>query len=293
MKLASFDDHRIGLIVDDQIVDVTDAAGVESTAWPPVGMVQVIAAFERLKPAFEAALASAPRKPLSEVRLLTPVEWPNKVIGLPSNFHAHIEEMGDKLISSFNASGQGFFLKANSSLSGPADPIVLPDIDGREIHHECEFAVIIGKGGRDIPLDRAIDHVFGYACLLDMVIRGKEERVMRKSFDSFCPVGPWITTADEAPQHDRIEMELSVNGETRQKTVSELLIVDVPNMIAMASSVMMLCPGDIIAAGTPSGVGPVTDGDVLNITVHGIGEMTLNVVKGDGGRHPLWDKKSV
>lgn len=290
MKLASFDDHRIGLVVDDQIIDVTHEAGIDPAAWPPVGMVQVIAAFDRLKPAFEAALASAPRKPLASVRLLTPIAWPNKVAALPSNFDSHIEEMGDKLISSFKASGQGFFLKANSSLSGPADPIVLPDVPNREIHHECEFAIVIGKGGRDIPVERAMEHVFGYSCLVDMVIRGKEERVMRKSFDSFCPVGPWITTADEAPAHDRIEIELSINDEIRQKASSKFLIVDVPNMVAMASSVMTMYPGDIIAAGTPSGVGPVEPGDVLNIKVEGIGEMTLDVVRGEQGSHPVWDK---
>jgi 2-keto-4-pentenoate hydratase/2-oxohepta-3-ene-1,7-dioic acid hydratase in catechol pathway len=290
MKLASFDDNRIGLVLEDQIVDVTREAGIDPAAWPPVGMLQVISEFDRLRPAFAAAAASSPRTPLSEVKLLTPIQWPNKVAALPSNFDSHIEEMGDKLISTFKASGQGFFLKTNSSLSGPADPIVLPDVPDREIHHECEFAIIIGKGGRDIPLDQAMAHVFGYSCLVDMVIRGKEERVMRKAFDSFCPVGPWITTIDEAPSHDQIEMELSINGELRQKANSRALIVDVPNMVAMASSVMTLYPGDIIASGTPSGVGPIRHGDLLNIKVHGIGEMSLNVVQGDAGRHPVWDK---
>jgi 2-keto-4-pentenoate hydratase/2-oxohepta-3-ene-1,7-dioic acid hydratase in catechol pathway len=290
MKLACFDTNRIGLVIGDQIVDVTLEAGVDPAAWPPVGMVQVIANFDRLRPAFEAALQSAPRRPLAEVTLRTPVQWPNKIAALPSNFDAHIAEMGERLISTFKASGQGFFLKANSSLSGPADAIVLPDVDDREVHHECEFAIVIGKGGRDISREHAVDHVFGYACLVDMVIRGKEERVMRKAFDSFCPVGPWITTRDEAPAHDQITMSLSINGEVRQRAHSKDLIVDVPNMVAMASSVMTLYPGDIIASGTPAGVGPVQDGDVLHIDVHGIGEMTLNVVQGRSGRHPLWNK---
>lgn len=92
------------------------------------------------------------------------------------------------LISKFRADGQGFFLKANSSLSGPADPIVLPDVGAREVHHECELAVVIGKAGREVARKRALDHVFGYACLVDVVVRGREERVMRKSFDTFCPV---------------------------------------------------------------------------------------------------------
>jgi 2-keto-4-pentenoate hydratase/2-oxohepta-3-ene-1,7-dioic acid hydratase in catechol pathway len=107
---------------------------------------------------------------------------------------------GTGLISKFDASGQGFFLKANSSLGGPNDPIVLPALIDREIHHECELAIIIGKGGRSISPERALDHVFGYSCLVDVVVRGTEEWVMHKSFDSFCPMGPYLTTADEVPR---------------------------------------------------------------------------------------------
>lgn len=290
MKLASFDDHRIGLIVDDQIVDVTEITGTQPNAWPPIGMVRLIASFDDLRSMLEAAERSAPRSQLASVQLLTPIAWPNKVIALPANFDSHIDEMGDRLISKFKASGQGFFLKANSSLSGPADPIILPNVVGRETHHECEFAIIIGKGGRDIPVEQAMSHVFGYSCLVDVVIRGQEERVMRKAFDSFCPVGPWITTTDEAPDHNNIAMELLVNGELRQRANSKALIVDVPHMISMASSVMTLFPGDIIASGTPAGVGPLVDNDVLSIKVEGIGEMTLDVVGGTAGHHAVWDK---
>lgn len=290
MKIASFDDYRIGVVVDDQIVDVTDLTGVDTASWPPVGMVQLISKFDQLKASLQSACATAPRRHLSEVKLRTPIEWPNKIAALPSNFDSHIAEMGDKLISTYKASGQGFFLKANSSLSGPEDPIELPNVPDREIHHECEFAIIIGKGGRDISLDQAMSHVFGYSCLLDMVIRGKEERVMRKAFDTFCPVGPWITTIDEAPAHDQITMTLMVNGELKQSAHSKDLIVDVPTMVSMASSVMTLYPGDIIASGTPSGVGPVGHGDVLEIDIPGIGHMSLNVVQGQSGRNPVWEK---
>lgn len=291
MKLASFNDHRIGIIDGEAIVDITAIVGVTAGAWPPVGMVQVIADFDRLAPKIAAGLAGAPRLALRDVVLQTPVAWPNKVIAYPANFHAHIAEMGEGLISTYKASGQGFFLKSNSSLSGPADPIILPDVAGREIHHECEMAIIIGKGGRDIAPEEALSHVFGYSCLLDIVIRGKEERVMRKAFDTFCPVGPYITTIDEAPAHDQIEMELTVNNVTKQKVNTSHLIVDIPNMIAMASSVMTLQPGDIIASGTPAGVGPIAAGDKLRINVSGVGEMEIDVVQGRAGNHPVWHYK--
>lgn len=292
MKIASFDGNRIGLIVGDDIVEIVPAAS-GAAAWPPTGMVRFISDFEERREEIERLLASGPRLPLASVRLETPVPWPNKVVAFPANYHEHIAEMKDGLISTFKNGGQGFFLKASSSLSGPSDPIELPAVDGREIHHECEMAIIIGKGGRDIPVERALDHVFGYACLVDMVIRGKEERVMRKSFDSFCPVGPWITTADEIADPANIALELRINGEVRQSANTANLIVDIPNMIAMASSVMTLYPGDIIATGTPAGVGPVEEGDVLDIQIEKVGAMRLPVVRGARGKNPVWNKPAA
>jgi len=113
---------------------------------------------------------------------------------------------------------------------------------------------------------------------------------MRKSFDSFCPMGPYLTTADEIPGCDDIDLELTVNGALRQKANTRDLIVDVPEMIAMASSVMTLYPGDVIASGTPSGVGPLRDGDRVAIRIGGVGEMTLDVKQGRDGAHPVWKK---
>lgn len=292
MKIANFNHDRIGIIDAEGVVDVSDIVAHESGAWPPVGMLHLIASFEALRPRFAERLVTGRRIPLSEVTLNCPVPWPNKLIAFPANYHAHIEEMktGPGLISTFSASGQGFFLKANSSLSGPREPIVLPPIAGREVHHECELAVVVGKGGRGISRERAMEHVFGYACLIDVVVRGKEERVMRKSFDSFCPMGPYIVTADEIDRYDDIDLELRVNGELRQKANTRDLIVGIPEMIEMASSVMTLCPGDIIASGTPSGVGPVQAGDRVLIRIAGVGEMELGVEQGAVGAHPVWEK---
>ena len=199
MKIARFNGGRIGIVVGDTIRDVTAAAGIDPAEWPPVGPVRLIANFASLRDKLAAAAQMAPPIPLDEARLETPVPWPNKVIAYPTNYRDHAAEMA----STTRADLQGYFLKANSSLSGPNDPIELPDVPGREVHHECEIALVIGKQGRQIPAERAMDHVFGYSCLLDITIRGKEERVMRKSFDTFTPVGPWIATADEIPDPDR------------------------------------------------------------------------------------------
>ena len=292
MKLASFNGGRIGVVIDEDIVDISDLVNATPNAWPPVAMLHVIARFASLRGKIEDFVQTAARTKLSGVRLETPVAWPNKVIAFPANYHAHVEEMktGTGLISPFKADGQGFFLKANSSLSGPNDPIVLPNIQNRQIHHECELAIFIGKGGREISRDDALGHVFGYACLIDVVVRGKEERVMRKSYDSFCPVGPYIVTADEVPDYDAINLQLSVNGETRQNASTRDLIVDIPEMIRMASAVMTLYPGDIIATGTPAGVGPIHGGDKVVIEIGKVGKMSINVVQSEGGNHPVWDK---
>jgi 2-keto-4-pentenoate hydratase/2-oxohepta-3-ene-1,7-dioic acid hydratase in catechol pathway len=295
MKLASFGGGRIGVVVDDRLVDASAASSVSADFWPPVGMVKLIADFDRTKPQLEALARSGAGIPLASADLECPILWPNKVIAFPANYHAHVEEMktGTGLISKFKADGQGFFLKSNSSLSGPRDPIVLPNIQGRQVHHECELAVIIGKGGRMISRENAMNHVFGYSCLLDIVVRGQEERVMRKSYDTFCPLGPYIVTRDEVPRFDDIDLLLEVNGEVRQKANTRDLIVDIPDMIRMASSVMTLYPGDIIASGTPSGVGPLKAGDKVKIVISHVGSMTLDVVQSENGGHELWNKPAA
>ncbi|MCB1396828.1 MAG: fumarylacetoacetate hydrolase family protein [Rhodobacter sp.] len=283
MKLARFDrgtdKGRIGIVTGSQIVDVTEAAGVDPAEWPPVGPVRLLAEFDRLRPALERAAAAGTPIDLAEVTLLTPVPWPNKVIAYPVNYHAHGAEMG----AGYRATNQGFFLKPNSSLSGAGEPVILPETPGREVHHESELAIIIGKGGRNIAREDWRDHVFGYACLLDMVVRGREERVARKAYDTFCPVGPWITTADEVPDPANLQMKLWVDGELRQDANTRDLVLDIPGMIAMASAVMTLYPGDIIATGTPEGVGPVQGGQTIRITIDQCGEMNVPVVQGTGG----------
>lgn len=293
MKFVSFDNGRIGVVRDQSVIDITDLSGVAPDFWPPVGMVQFISRFDALQDTLGQALTTREPQSLADVRLDAPIRWPNKVIAFPANYHAHIDEMGKDgrsgVISKFKASGQGFFLKANSSLSGPADPIVLPPLDDREVHHECELGIIIGKRGRGIDPRDCAQYIFGFTCLLDMVVRGAEERVMRKSYDTFCPIGPWITTADEVADLNDIRLSLTVNGELKQLATTRDLIVSIPEMIAMSSAVATLEPGDIIATGTPAGVGPVKAGDVLEISIDGVGAMTLPVKQGQVGAHSVWN----
>ena len=285
MRIARFGNGRLGVVVDDdRIVDVTDTVGVDAGEWPPVGSLRLIADFDRHADALAKAAAEGERVPLSSVQLLTPVPWPNKVIAFPVNYHDHGKEMR----AGYRADRQGFFLKPPSALSGPADPVVLPKVPGRAVHHESELGIVIGRGGRGIAAENWRDHVFGYACLLDMVVRGREERVFRKAYDTFCPVGPWITTADEVGDPTALEMKLWVNDELRQHANTRDLVLDIPGMIEMASAVMTLHPGDIIATGTPAGVGPVVDGDVIRIAIDRVGEMSVPVRQGEAGATPVF-----
>lgn len=273
MKFISFQDNRIGVIRDGRVVDLSDLVPTPPGVWPPVSMVQLIANIDKYRPEIERRLSETDGVTLEEVKLEAPIKWPNKLIAYPANYQKHIAEMS----SNNRADRNAFFLKANSSISGPTDPIVLPDLPGREIHHECELGIIIGKKSRHLSLEEARGAIFGFCCLVDVVIRGNEERVYRKSFDTFCPIGPWIITADEVPDPDNLDMLLTVNGEVRQKANTRDLIYDIPHMIAGASAAATLFPGDIIATGTPDGVGPILPGDELTISIQEVGSMTLAV----------------
>src|SRR5260370_11242020 len=138
MKLASFNGGRIGVVIDDDIVDVADLVNATPNAWPPVAMLHVIDRFASLRGKIEDFVQTAARMKLSGVKLETPVAWPNKVIAFPANYHAHVEEMktGTGLISPFKAAAQGFFLKANSTLSGRNDPSVLPKSPTRKLDRQ-------------------------------------------------------------------------------------------------------------------------------------------------------------
>lgn len=272
MKVIRFNVDRIGIARDTEVVDVTDLIAFEGeAAWPPVGVLRLIRSFERI--AAMAFAADRPRLVLDDLHLEAPLVWPNKLLAFPVNYVAH----GTEMKSANRADLNGFFMKAPTSISGPNDPILLPDLPGREIHHECELGIVIGREGKDIPRGRAMEYVFGYTCLVDVVIRGKEERVMRKSYDTFCPIGPWIVTADEVADPGAIEMALWVDGVLKQKANTRDLIVDIPGMIETCSRVTTLYPGDLIASGTPEGVGPIVRDNVLRIAIDGIGEMSLPV----------------
>jgi 2-keto-4-pentenoate hydratase/2-oxohepta-3-ene-1,7-dioic acid hydratase in catechol pathway len=170
----------------------------------------------------------------------------------------------------------GVFLKANSSVIGPGELVRLPYSDLRT-DQEGELGVVIGRRARNVSREEALDYVFGYTCVLDITIRSTEDRSTRKSFDTFTPIGPFVVTKDEVGDPDDLELRCWVNDELRQHSRTSLMIYSVPRLIEYASSVMTLMPGDVIATGTPEGVGPLADGDRITVEVEKVGRLEVGV----------------
>lgn len=279
MRLVTYDAGRVGLVTSqstdgtarDVVHDVTDLLRLPDPERPGAAMIALIEQWPSVRGQVRDA-ESRPGIPLDEVRLQAPVPVPGNIPSAPSNYRKHIAEMG----STKTIADWGVFLKATSSVIGPADTIRLPYVD-RRTDHEAELAVVIGTTAQHVSEAEALDHVFGYTCLLDVTVRGREERSMRKSHDTFTPIGPWLVTADEIPDPDDLGVRCWVNGEVRQDGTTRDLIFSVRKLIALASSVMTLKPGDVIATGTPAGIGPIVDGDTLSVEIDRIGRMDLPV----------------
>lgn len=283
MKLAVFGNHRVGVVEGGQVYDVTDEVPGAGPAWPPMYMNGLIARWAELGPRIAEKRQAAKGVPVSSVTLLPPNPCPVHVIAAPANYRKHIGEIGARSVSKGRtAEQQGFFMKATASLVGAGGAIRLPKGSARRFDHESELAVIIGKRARNVPRAEAMTYVFGYSCLVDMTMRiepgvAEEERVTRKSFETFTPLGPWIVTADEVPDPHALRNQLWVNDQPKQDANTRDMIVDIPALIELVSSVMTLNPGDVIASGTPEGVGPVVPGDRIRIAIESVGEMTLPV----------------
>jgi len=282
MKICRFDDNRLGLVREPDVLDVSEALDVLPALRYPIPPCDfLIANLDRVRTRIAALAPNAPRKKLAAVRLLSPVANPPRIINAPVNYMKHhAESQADKGIS-FGKDVKtieeyGLFLKSSTALVGASEGVALRFPDRRN-DHEVEVAVIIGKGGDRIPHHLAMDHVAGYSIGLDMTVRGTEDRSLRKSIDSYAVLGPWLVTKDEIEDPGKIGFSIAVNGELRQKSDTSHLIFDIPKLIEYASSFYALHPGDVILTGTPEGVGPVKPGDIMHCEVDGVGAMDVKV----------------
>lgn len=287
MRLAILERLRLGVVTGDEVADVTGALPWWHDADPLTAgwWRRLCRDFDLLRPALDAAAGdpSTPRTRLREARLLAPVLNPSKIVAAASNYRGHVAEMHEvqrRTIGSVEPWMMEFdvFLKAPSSIAGPGDDIRLPPAKASsEIHHEAELVAVVGSGGRDIAPDEALSAIVGYTIGLDITVRGKADRSRRKSYDTFSPLGPWLVTSDEAGDPADMDIELERNGEIRQQVRTRDMIVPVAGIVAYASSVMTLLPGDVIFTGAPPGVGPIQPGDRLRVRISRLGEMEVGV----------------
>ncbi|PRX92107.1 fumarylacetoacetate hydrolase family protein [Paraburkholderia sp. BL25I1N1] len=284
MKICRFNEDRIGVVLDGEIADVTTILESLGNAHYPYPNHDVfIQNLPRLLPELAALSKTAPRVPLSSVNLLSPVANPGKIIAAPVNYADHLHEAvsqtelnhGNKILT---IQMVGLFLKATSSLQGCSHGVLIEHADRRN-DHEVELVAIIGKSGRNVPKEKALEYVAGYCIGLDMTVRGTEDRSMRKSVDTFSVAGPWMVTADEIPDPGVLDLRLTVNGEERQRANTRDLVLNTAELIEFATAYYSIEPGDLIFTGTPAGVGPVKAGDVIHAEIASIGAMEVAVHK--------------
>lgn len=261
---------RLGVVDGEDAVDVTDLAPAFGAAGPLHAVLEHGIDLARLRP------NGRPRRPLSDVELLAPLPRPGKIVAAPVNYRDHQTEMAAPL----TVAELGVFLKAPSSVVGPGGTVSLPYTDLRT-DQEAELAIVIGRTARDVPEAEALSYVAGYTCLLDITVRSTEDRSTRKSFDTFTPIGPWLTTPDEVGDPDDLELRCWVGGTPRQSASTADLIFGVARLIAYASSVMTLWPGDLVATGTPAGVGPIRHGDRIVMEIERVGRLEVSVSGAD------------
>jgi 2-keto-4-pentenoate hydratase/2-oxohepta-3-ene-1,7-dioic acid hydratase in catechol pathway len=287
MKLVTFStgpDERIG------VVDVERGVVADATALLPegAGLLEVIERWDELGPVLAGEHAVAAEHRLEQVRLLAPIPRPRRdVFCVGKNYRDHVLEFGRSGYDQPDRSQDMpdhpvVFSKATTSVTGPFDDIEPHHDVTSELDYEAELGVIIGRGGRGITRGQAFEHVWGYTIIDDFTARDLQRKhkqwLIGKSLDTHCPMGPYAVSADEISDVTALVVESHVNGQRRQSAPVKDLIFDIPDLIATISAGITLLPGDLIATGTPAGVGIGFDpprfmvsGDVIEVSITGLG----------------------
>jgi 2-keto-4-pentenoate hydratase/2-oxohepta-3-ene-1,7-dioic acid hydratase in catechol pathway len=285
MKLMTFEKGTgtgLGLVEGDTVLDL-GAGGITV----PKDLRSLIALGPSALDTIKAGAAQAPaaaRYPISSVKAALPIARPPKLICVGLNYALHAKEGGHAI-----PTYPSFFLRVPTSLTPPGAPVIRPKCS-IQLDYECELTIVIGKGGRHIPEEKALDHVFGYTCFNDVSVRDFQRKTTQwtpgKNFDSTGPLGPWVVTPDELPPGaSGLRIQTRVNGEVMQDSNTSDMIFSTARIIATLSEFMTLEPGDIIATGTPSGVAharrPPTwmkAGDTVEVEVERIGVLSNPIV---------------
>ena len=292
MKLVTYQvtdvAERVGVLTENAVVDLQTAAQDRGISGEPFSSMTLLLrggdkTIEQTRK-LVASPSTGSLVPLSELRLRAPIPRPGKIVAVGLNYRDHAMESGAKQAPSIPI----LFAKFPNSITGPEDSVVIP-VGNPQVDWEAELAVVIGQKGKAIPAARAYQHIAGYMPLNDVSARqwqfGDKQWVRGKSPDTFCPIGPHLTTRDEVPDPHVLAISSRVNGVTMQNSSTSKLIFNVPYLIEFISAAITLEPGDIIATGTPEGVGAfrkpavfLREGDVVEIEIERLGILRNPVV---------------
>ena len=288
MKLAAIKPNELAIVKNETLISIGELLPKGST------MIDLITAYDGIKGKLDALAAGGTGVGLDAKRLKPPVENPSKIWAAAGNYKRGTAGLGD-------ARGRGtaaktspeellenIFLKPPSAIAGPEDNILIPK-NAESIFPELELCVVIGKKARHVSKARAFDVVFGYTIMLDVTARGyglsknlSGTRNVRKGFETFAPIGPWITTKDEIAEPHNLWMKLWINGELKQSAKTDAMINDIATMISFLSEVTTFYPGDLLTTGNPDSPEfqeKLKPGDVLKSEIEGIGAMNLGVAR--------------
>jgi 2-keto-4-pentenoate hydratase/2-oxohepta-3-ene-1,7-dioic acid hydratase in catechol pathway len=274
VKLVLYNDFQPGLLVGDNVVDISPVGDQYRGLHPSDVMFGLIENFDSIRGQLQSLEASGPRTPLGSVRLRAPVPRPRKLICCFGNYMEGQDRPPFPI---------DMFLKSPEAVIGPGDTVVLPKKEFSICHHEAELAVVIGKTATDVSQADALDHVFGYTAFMDVSPRGGVGRnpgmtMISKSFDTCAPMGPCIATADEVGDPHDLSVRYWVGEQARHNYRTSDLEHTIPELIEWASSIMTLLPGDVISLGTNhQGIGPLQDGETGTIEIENIGRFSINV----------------
>ncbi|HEX2226545.1 MAG TPA: fumarylacetoacetate hydrolase family protein [Candidatus Binatia bacterium] len=294
MKFASIKPNDIAVIRDNTAVPVGNVLAKHGALPRNFSMLDLIADYDRLGAQLNSMVGEHKGIPLDPKLLKPPVETPSKIWAAAGNYKRGSEGLGE-------ARGRGtaaktspqellenIFLKPPSCIAGPEDSIVIPK-NADSIFPELELCVVIGRRARHLSKTNAFNAIFGYTIMLDVTARGyglsknlSGTRNVRKGFETFAPIGPWITTKDEISNPDNLSMKLWINGELKQSAKTDAMINDIATLVSFLSEVTTLFPGDLITTGNPDSPEfqeKLKPGDILKAEIEGIGAMSLGVAK--------------
>jgi 2-keto-4-pentenoate hydratase/2-oxohepta-3-ene-1,7-dioic acid hydratase in catechol pathway len=278
MKLASYvadGAEAFGVVRDDGVITLNNLFGARAAS------LRDALAADMLPQIREAASHTRPDRKLSEITFLPVIPNPDKIACAGINYRSHASETGREIPKQ-----PSMFLRLVNTLVGHEGEMIRPTVS-QNFDFEGELAVVIGRGGRHIPMERALEHVAGYTCFVDGSVRDYQKFSVTsgKNFPRTGPLGPWMVTTDEIPDPTKLTLTTRLNGQEMQRSGTDLLIYSIPHIIAFCSDFTTLTPGDVIATGTPEGVGHrrnpqvwMKPGDVLEVEITGIGTLRNRIV---------------